>query len=248
MLRTRVQTLYRVPDNLFSLVPLFVFYVHTYWLFIHSDDPNIGVIPNLALQQAVIGYSLILATIPCIRCIVRRFTGAAKSPNGKVGPATMWTQAWDEAWDQKHAGTTDIDTLITRTNTAVRKVQSVFLPHQKRPNAAQKHDPLPDVENENWARMCRGSIASPDDIADFANMPGTEKIHGIEIESTETPFQLVVTPCERNDSTAYNHPKCVSSIFDSPDLEKSLPADQAADLRRQSLTPQFDYISRMDKR
>ena len=59
-----------------SVIPIFIGYFVSYQIFRHYATDSIDVVNNLILQQALLAYSLISPTIPCLKGFLGRFETA----------------------------------------------------------------------------------------------------------------------------------------------------------------------------
>ncbi|PNS14008.1 hypothetical protein CAC42_6521 [Sphaceloma murrayae] len=132
-----------------TIFPLGLYYLLTYFSFLESGHDSIGISKNLVLQEAIICYSLILATTPCLRTFVRRFnTGGIRDI-----VATTYGRT-SERTSTKLAAATALRSIAAQVRTL--GAYSIFDTFAKRSEGRQHLAFRPDLENQHWASVFRG--------------------------------------------------------------------------------------------
>ncbi|KAG8632047.1 hypothetical protein KVT40_001187 [Elsinoe batatas] len=131
-----------------TIFPLGIYYFLTYISFLSSRADNIGIVKNLVFQEALMCYSLILATTPCLRTFVRRFHtgGIAEIVGNEYGRS--------ERMSTKNAAATALRSIATQVRTL--GAYSIFDTFAKRSEGRQHLAFRPDLENQHWASVFRG--------------------------------------------------------------------------------------------
>lgn len=138
-------------------MPLAAYFVMTYEkLRRGTHDPSI-LMSNLIFQEALMSYSLILATTPCLRTFVSRFsTGGIRE-----------IVALDKRTDSEFRGTSTKAFAVQTYKSMATQIRmlgayEIFDTHVKRSEGRKHLAFRPDIENQNWAEIISGRSMKQD--------------------------------------------------------------------------------------
>ncbi|GAM82817.1 hypothetical protein ANO11243_008030 [Dothideomycetidae sp. 11243] len=137
------------------ILPLGIVYFMSYAWMANSGKNNIGIVPNMILQEMLVCWSLILATTPTLRAFAGRFkTGGLRDI---LAPERARRQS-DVGMATKAAAVIALRSMAVQ----IRGIAafSIF-DHSKRPDTRNHHTPVrPDIENRHWANI----FIRPEDV------------------------------------------------------------------------------------